>query len=102
MEDVNTLNFDKVTARGKIVVEFYGRGCFNCRMAEPVINDLVRQNTKLRFIRVNADANLALIHRYHIVSLPTLLCFKDGQVLTSIVGVKPLAVLQEELNACYC
>ncbi len=101
MEDINTLDFDKATAHGNVVVEFYGRGCLNCRMAEPTITKLARQNATLRFVRVNADTNLALVHRYHVASLPTLLCFKDGQVLTTIAGVKPLAVLQNSLNTCY-
>ena len=101
MEELNTLDFDRVIATGQVVVEFYGRGCLNCRMAEPVIMDLERQNTALRFVRVNADTNLALVHRYHIAALPTLLCFNNGQVLTTISGVKPLPVLQKSLDSCY-
>ena len=101
MEELNTRDFDQVIAHGKVVVEFYGRGCLNCRMAEPVINDLESQNKALRFVRVNADTNMALVHRYHITALPTLLCLADGRVLTAISALKPLPVLQESLDACY-
>ncbi|MCM1404222.1 MAG: thioredoxin family protein [Prevotella sp.] len=88
----------KFDMSGKVVIEFYGTGCLNCQMMTPIINQLEHDFPDIRFYRVNADQYPNLIQKYHITSLPTLLMFRQGQMLPPIVGIKPLQVMQRLID----
>lgn len=72
----------------KVVIEFYSNGCLNCQILSPIINNLEKIMPEVRFFRINADDNPDLVQKYQITSLPTLLLFRDGELLSKIVGIK--------------
>ena len=98
MENIDTTDFTTLTAAGKVVIEFYGTGCFNCQMMTPILNNLERAFPDVRFYRVNADQYPSLVQKYQVTSLPTLLLFRHGQMLPAIIGVKPLQTLQKLID----
>ena len=85
---------DNLNFKGKVVIEFYGNGCLNCQIMSPIINNLEHMMPDVSFYRINADENPNLVHQYQITSIPSLLLFHDGKLLSKIIGVKSQLSLQ--------
>ena len=88
-------NFD---FNNKVVIEFYGNGCLNCQIMEPIIQELESTLPDIHFIRINADTNPNLVQNYQITSLPTLLLLRNEQIVGKIVGVKSASTLYHQIN----
>ena len=98
MEKIYTTDLTALTQAGKVVIEFYGNGCLNCQMMTPILNQMENVFPAIRFYRVNADENPELVQKYQVMSLPTLLLFRHGEMLSAIVGVKPSQTLQKLID----
>lgn len=94
MENITASAFTPLTKTGKVVVEFYGTGCMNCQIMLPILKHLESTLPDVKFYRINADQFPALTEKYQIKSLPTLLLFRHGKMLSAIIGVKSLKTLQ--------
>lgn len=82
-ETVN--NADKV-----VLVDFYADWCGPCKMLAPTINKLAEENTdSVDVYKVDIDQNMELAQQYGIMSIPTVVIFKDGRVIAQEVGVRP-------------
>jgi thioredoxin 1 len=87
---LDTKSFDEEIAKrgsGTLLVDFWAEWCGPCRLMSPIIDRMAtRFKGKARFGKVNVDENQALAARYGVLSIPTLLLFKDGQVVEQVVG----------------
>ena len=82
-----------------VVVDFWADWCGPCKMIAPIVGELaVEQAGKLQFAKIDVDANPDASLRYGVMSIPTLLVFKDGQVAKRLVGAKGKGQLLEELG----
>jgi len=81
-----------------VLVDFYADWCGPCRMIAPVLEQLAREAPGVRIVKVNVDDNHALAARYGIRSIPSLLVFRDGQVVTQHVGMATKAELRSLLG----
>ena len=88
MKTINAQELATLTRNGKAVIEFYGIGCLNCQIMQPILKDLATAFPNINFYQVNITNEPELIKKYQINSLPTILLFRHGQFLTSIIGVK--------------
>jgi thioredoxin 1 len=87
------LNSDKPT-----LVDFWAIWCGPCRMVAPVVNEIARENEgKLNVVKLDVDDNQNTAMAYGVMSIPTLILFKNGQVAERIVGYKPKADLMKKL-----
>lgn len=82
----NAKEFDEELKNGRVVVDFYAVWCGPCKMLAPVVEKVVEENPEITLLRVNVDENEELSSRYNIVSIPTLLYFKDGKMMNGNVG----------------
>lgn len=82
----NAKEFDEELKNGRVVVDFYAVWCGPCKMLAPVVEKVVEENSEITLLRVNVDENEELSSRYNIVSIPTLLYFKDGKMINGNVG----------------
>ena len=92
-EDV--LNSDK-----PVLVDFWAEWCGPCRMVGPVVDELADEfEGKARIGKVDVDSNPEISTKYGIRSIPSLLIFKNGEVVDQIVGAVPKAQLKKQLEA---
>ena len=82
-----------------VLVDFWAEWCGPCKMVAPVLEELAEElGTKLRISKLNVDENPAIAMRYQVMSIPTMILFKDGEIATRIVGAKGKAALRGDIE----
>lgn len=90
-------NFDSEINDGAmpVLVDFWAAWCGPCRMLGPIIEDLARQyKGKVKICKLNVDENPDAAKKYNVMSIPTVLLFKDGKVVNQSVGAVPKEKLE--------
>ena len=96
---LNKDNFDEVTRDGLALVDFWATWCGPCRMQAPVIDRLDAElGGSVKVCKVDVDAEPALAGRFGVMSIPTLMALKDGQIKQSRVGYQDLQSLRDMLK----
>ena len=91
--------FAEKTRTGTVLVEFWAQWCGPCHMLSPVLDEIDRERDDLKVLKINADENTATARDYQVMSLPTMLLFRDGVPIGQIVGARPKSRLLAELDA---
>jgi thioredoxin 1 len=82
-----------------VVVDCWAPWCGPCRMLSPTIDTLAKDmRGKVAFAKLNTDDNYGTAGKFRIVSIPTLLFFKDGQLINKMVGAAPKAMVEQEIR----
>ena len=99
-EATNT-NFEELLQSDKLViVDFWATWCGPCRMLSPILDEVGEEMAdKIDVVKVNVDDADEIAAQYRIMSIPTLLFFKGGQVVDKTVGAMPKPTLVEKINA---
>ena len=81
------------------VVDFYADWCGPCRMVSPIIESLSKEyQGRAKFVKVNTDENPELAERFGIMSIPTVMVFKGGQVKSRTIGAGPAAMYRQKID----
>ncbi len=87
VEEVLDRNFKETIQSGVVMVDFWAPWCAPCRMIAPVLEELQKEVAgKAKILKLNVDENPQTAQEYGITSIPTLLIFKDGEILDRNVG----------------
>ena len=90
---------DEVLSSDKpVLVDFWAEWCGPCRMVSPIVDQIADEQDGLKVVKINIDENPAAPRQYGVMSIPTLLVFKDGEPAKRIVGAKPKGALLSELK----
>ncbi len=83
-----------------VLVDFWAEWCGPCRVIAPVLEEIAGEHPgRLRVAKVNVDENLEVARRFEVMSIPTLILFKEGEPQLRLVGAKGKSQLLQELQA---
>ncbi|MFO8132348.1 MAG: thioredoxin [Thermoplasmatota archaeon] len=98
-EELTAATFeDFVNERDLAVIDFWAPWCGPCKLVAPVIEELDEEMDGVAFAKVNVDENQELARRYSIMSIPTLLVFKGGEMEDMLVGAMEKDVLRDKIS----
>lgn len=95
-KEITDATFSQEISEGLVLVDFWAPWCGPCRMQAPILDQLSQKydETELKITKLNVDDNPQTATSYGVMSIPTLLFFKDGELVEKCVGVQPKAVLE--------
>jgi thioredoxin 1 len=100
--EIKEAKFDETVIKSKmpVLVDFWAPWCGPCRMVGPVVDELSDEyDGKISFVKLNVDDNPQVASQYGVMSIPTLILFKDGKPASTVVGFRPKAELKKSLDA---
>lgn len=94
-----TFNQDVLQSDKPVIVDFWADWCTPCKVIAPVLEEIADSNAdKVTVAKLDIDANPQIAAQYQIMSIPTMLVFKGGEVVKQVVGAKPKAALVAEFG----
>ena len=95
VRNITEAGYDEAVKTGKVLVDFWATWCCPCKMQGALIDQkLVPEHPEIEVLKVNVDEEPALAARFGVMSIPTLILYKDGQVVDQLVGLtKPDEIL---------
>lgn len=103
MADINvsdkTFQENVLDNKGLVLVDFWAAWCMPCQILGPVIEEIAGENKeKVSVYKLNVDENQETSMKYQVMSIPTVLLFKDGEVIETFVGVQPKQVYVDSIE----
>jgi thioredoxin len=91
---------EALTSDKPVLVDFYADWCGPCKMMAPVIDELASEyEGTVKIGKLNVDENPETTRTYRVMSIPTMIIFKNGEAVDKVIGVVPKDVLKEKIDA---
>ena len=95
-----TFEAEVLKASGPVVVDFWAEWCGPCRLIAPALEEIAgTMGNKVKVVKLNVDENPATASKYEIMSIPTLMIFKNGRLASRQVGAAPKQKLEQWISA---
>ena len=102
VKHINQDEFEKevLNEEGVVVVDFFATWCGPCKMLAPVFEDLGNEmKDSAKFVKVDIDQSMDIARKFMISTVPTMMIFKDGKPVETMVGFMPKAVIKSKVEA---
>lgn len=99
--EINDEDFKKevLESKGLILVDFWAPWCMPCRMLAPTIEEIAKEmEGKIKVCKMNVDESVQYPQQYGIMSIPTVMLFKDGQAVETMIGLQPKEAYLSKIN----
>ena len=100
INEVTDTNFqaEVIEADQPVLVDFWAPWCGPCRVVGPVLEEIASERDDLRIVKLNVDENQQTAAAFEVLSIPTMILFKNGQVAKKVIGAYPKKRLESELE----
>lgn len=100
MDVLTTDTFDQSISTGVVIVDFFAEWCGPCHTLSPIIEELAEQfKDKLKAYKLDVDQAPPIAARFQVMSIPSVMFFKDGELKNTIVGAQPKSRYTDAINA---
>jgi thioredoxin 1 len=100
LSEVTDTNFqaEVIESENPVLVDFWAPWCGPCRVVAPVLEEIAAERPDLRVVKLNIDENQQTAANFQVLSIPTLILFKGGQPVKTVIGAYPKKRLERELE----
>ena len=100
LQHVSDANFqaEVIESETPVLVDFWAPWCGPCRVVAPVLEEIAGERPDLRIVKLNVDDNQRTAAQFDVLSIPTMILFKNGQVAKKVIGAYPKKRLEAELE----
>lgn len=98
LKHANESNFQEMTGKGLVLVDFFATWCGPCRMLGPVLEDMANDRDSIDIVKVDIDESMNLARQFGIMSVPTLILFKDGKEIAKTGGFQSKESIQQFID----
>jgi thioredoxin 1 len=95
----NTFQAEVLESEKPVLVDFWAPWCGPCRVVAPVLEEIAAERDDLRIVKLNVDENQQTAASFEVLSIPTMILFKNGQVAKKVIGAYPKKRLESELES---
>lgn len=94
----STFDVEVLEADTAVLVDFWAPWCGPCRVVSPVLAEINAERDDMRVVKLNVDENQQTAVKYEVLSIPTMILFKNGQIVKKLIGAQPKARIEAELE----
>ena len=94
----NNFQAEVIEADTPVLVDFWAPWCGPCRVVAPVLEEIASERDDMRIVKLNVDENQQTAAAFEVLSIPTMILFKNGQVAKKVIGAYPKKKLESELD----
>lgn len=95
----DSTNFKSEMSSGLVLVDFYADWCGPCKMIGPVLEQVASERSDVKIVKLNVDMSPDVAQQYGVMSIPTLILFKDGESKAKTMGFQPKPVLEQWIDS---
>jgi thioredoxin 1 len=94
----NNFQAEVLESESPVLVDFWAPWCGPCRVVGPVLEEIAAERPELRVVKLNVDENQQTAASFQVLSIPTMILFKAGQPVKTVIGAYPKRKLEQELE----
>lgn len=98
MNNLKEENIEELVSSGIVILDFYAHWCGPCKMLGPVLESLETEMPNLKVIKINVDEKAEIANKYNVMSIPTLVLYKNGKLIDQKLGFQTKDMLIDWIN----